>query len=147
MGKVPVPSLHIYGDRDQIREHCVDLANAFEDPIIIQHPKGHSIPALLPHQLAVMRAFLSSFTPKSGGGTAAVTGNGGDGRLISIAPDRTTSRRQSAQRSTGPIAASAAPVLQSSSLQKLHFSTSKPGRGMKQAGRLLGSGKPVVSKL
>ncbi|KAF5828970.1 serine hydrolase-domain-containing protein [Dunaliella salina] len=74
MGKVPVPSLHIYGDRDQIREHCVDLANAFQDPIVIQHPRGHSIPSLLPHQLAVMRAFLSSFLEKEKGGTAAIPG-------------------------------------------------------------------------
>ena len=38
--KIKVPTLHMYGDKDEIRSHCVDLAAAFEGSISISHPKG-----------------------------------------------------------------------------------------------------------
>jgi len=47
--------------RDNIRTHCVELAEAFEGAVVIHHPRGHSIPTLQPHQLAVLRAFLATF--------------------------------------------------------------------------------------
>jgi len=62
---VQVPSLHIYGDRDNILEHCRQLADVFENPVVIRHTRGHVIPKLNGIQLAVLRAFLAEFlTPE-----------------------------------------------------------------------------------
>eukprot|EP00199_Chlamydomonas_sp_CCMP681_P002532 CAMPEP_0119102084 /NCGR_PEP_ID=MMETSP1180-20130426/951_1 /TAXON_ID=3052 ORGANISM="Chlamydomonas cf sp, Strain CCMP681" /NCGR_SAMPLE_ID=MMETSP1180 /ASSEMBLY_ACC=CAM_ASM_000741 /LENGTH=323 /DNA_ID=CAMNT_0007086309 /DNA_START=70 /DNA_END=1042 /DNA_ORIENTATION=+ len=60
--KVTVPSLHIFGDRDELKPECKVLADAFADAIILQHQRGHSIPAFSDLQLAVARTFLSSFS-------------------------------------------------------------------------------------
>ena len=38
--KIKVPTLHVYGDKDEIRSHSVDLAAAFEGSISISHPQG-----------------------------------------------------------------------------------------------------------
>ncbi|KAG2432218.1 hypothetical protein HXX76_009137 [Chlamydomonas incerta] len=58
-GKVPCPSLHVYGDRDALKNpHCVELADSFRNATVLLHQRGHSIPALKGPQLAVLRAFL-----------------------------------------------------------------------------------------
>ncbi|KAG2447006.1 hypothetical protein HYH02_008160 [Chlamydomonas schloesseri] len=60
-GKVPCPSLHVYGDRDALKNpHCVELADSFRNSTVLLHQRGHSIPALKGPQLAVLRAFLVS---------------------------------------------------------------------------------------
>mmetsp|Transcript_4027 Transcript_4027/g.10029 ORF Transcript_4027/g.10029 Transcript_4027/m.10029 type:complete len:298 (-) Transcript_4027:173-1066(-) len=60
--KVSVPSLHVFGDRDELKHpHCLELADAFANPIVISHTRGHVIPPLDGYQLACMRAFLTSF--------------------------------------------------------------------------------------
>lgn len=60
--KVRLPSLHIFGDKDALKHpHCVDLADTYEGSVVIMHPRGHVIPQLEPHQLAVTRAFLTTF--------------------------------------------------------------------------------------
>eukprot|EP00198_Chlamydomonas_reinhardtii_P009450 XP_001698787.1 predicted protein [Chlamydomonas reinhardtii] len=58
-GKVPCPSLHVYGDRDALKNpHCVELADSFRNSTVLLHQRGHSIPALKGPQLAVLRSFL-----------------------------------------------------------------------------------------
>ncbi|KAG2501437.1 hypothetical protein HYH03_001220 [Edaphochlamys debaryana] len=59
-GKVPLPSLHVYGDKDALKNpHCVELADAFQGSTVLLHQRGHSIPALGGPQLSVMRAFIA----------------------------------------------------------------------------------------
>lgn len=45
--KVQIPSLHIYGEADEIiaKELSVALADTFMDPQILTHPGGHFLPA------------------------------------------------------------------------------------------------------
>jgi hypothetical protein len=53
--------------RDYLRPHCVRLADHFANAVVVHHTRGHVIPPLNDLQLAVFRAFLSSFLPGSGG--------------------------------------------------------------------------------
>ncbi|GLC77094.1 hypothetical protein PLESTF_001883600, partial [Pleodorina starrii] len=60
-GKVPCPSLHVYGDKDALKNpHCVELADSFGNATVLLHQRGHVIPALQEPQLAVVRAFLQA---------------------------------------------------------------------------------------
>lgn len=59
-GRVEIPTCHIIGHKDFIKEHSVNLVRQFDSPIVICHPRGHVIPNLQGPQLAVLRAFLES---------------------------------------------------------------------------------------
>ncbi|KAL6760730.1 serine hydrolase FSH [Haematococcus lacustris] len=80
--KVAIPSLHVYGDRDDLKVHCQELADTFANPVVIKHTRGHIIPALNDYQMSVFRAFLSAFlttpTPSlgSGGSSWVAAGTG-----------------------------------------------------------------------
>ncbi|GAX72970.1 hypothetical protein CEUSTIGMA_g424.t1 [Chlamydomonas eustigma] len=63
--KIKVPSLHVIGDRDDIKEDCLELADAFESSITLSHPKGHVIPAFNAQHTAILRAFLATFLQPS----------------------------------------------------------------------------------
>ncbi|KAG5886373.1 hypothetical protein JTB14_034906 [Gonioctena quinquepunctata] len=45
--RINLPSLHIFGENDQIipTEMSEALSNCFEEPIIVKHPGGHYLPA------------------------------------------------------------------------------------------------------
>jgi len=45
--KITIPSLHIYGETDQIipKEMSIELAECFEEPNLLSHPGGHYFPA------------------------------------------------------------------------------------------------------
>lgn len=58
--RVPVPSCHIIGHKDYVKEHAIRLAKAFEAPIVIMHTRGHIVPPLANPHLAALRAFLTS---------------------------------------------------------------------------------------
>ena len=86
--KLQLPSLHIIGDRDHVRKvvlacmpcilvHSLEsdraqrmwrvllqwseqLAETFENPVIIRHPRGHVVPRLEGDSLATLRAFLEA---------------------------------------------------------------------------------------
>eukprot|EP00879_Flechtneria_rotunda_P003150 GHRR01003372.1.p1 GENE.GHRR01003372.1~~GHRR01003372.1.p1 ORF type:complete len:296 (+),score=71.11 GHRR01003372.1:250-1137(+) len=70
--RVQVPSCHIIGHKDYVKEHSIALARSFEGPIVIIHSKGHVIPALANQHLAVLRAFLVSMQES----TAALDSSG-----------------------------------------------------------------------
>ena len=55
---MPVPSLHVFGSSDYIKEHCIELVRRFKDPLVLVHPRGHVIPEPVDYHLAAMRAFL-----------------------------------------------------------------------------------------
>ena len=58
-----VPSCHVVGHQDWVKQHAIDLARQFQNPIVIMHPKGHVIPRLQDPHLASLKAFLKSFLP------------------------------------------------------------------------------------
>ncbi|KAF8058364.1 hypothetical protein HT031_005682 [Scenedesmus sp. PABB004] len=58
--RVPVPSCHVIGHKDYVKEHSIALARAFEAPIVIMHGRGHVVPPLAREHLAVLRAFLTA---------------------------------------------------------------------------------------
>lgn len=58
--RVPVPSCHIIGHKDYVKEHAIRLAGAFQAPLVIMHTRGHIVPPLANPHLAALRAFLIS---------------------------------------------------------------------------------------
>lgn len=43
---IKAKSVHLIGEKDWLKLPSEDLAAAFEDPIIIRHPQGHTVPRL-----------------------------------------------------------------------------------------------------
>lgn len=54
----PAPSLHIIGDRDPVKRLTNQLIASFDHPVVINHTRGHVIPAMQPPDLQRLRAFL-----------------------------------------------------------------------------------------
>ncbi|KAL2528155.1 alpha/beta-hydrolase superfamily protein [Forsythia ovata] len=52
------PSLHIIGELDFMKEEGEALLNSFVDPIVINHPKGHTVPRLVGEDLDKMLGFI-----------------------------------------------------------------------------------------
>lgn len=44
--KIKVKSVHFVGAKDWLKLPSQDLAAAFENPLIIHHPQGHTVPRL-----------------------------------------------------------------------------------------------------
>lgn len=44
--KIKARSVHFIGEKDWLKLPSEDLASAFEDPLIIRHPQGHTVPRL-----------------------------------------------------------------------------------------------------
>ncbi|GAA0171531.1 esterase [Lithospermum erythrorhizon] len=42
--KIQCPSVHFLGETDFLREHGIELLESYVDPVVIHHPKGHTIP-------------------------------------------------------------------------------------------------------
>eukprot|EP01118_Nematostelium_gracile_P012193 TRINITY_DN4422_c0_g1_i1.p1 TRINITY_DN4422_c0_g1~~TRINITY_DN4422_c0_g1_i1.p1 ORF type:complete len:121 (-),score=34.20 TRINITY_DN4422_c0_g1_i1:44-406(-) len=42
--KFKIPSLHIYGEKDTLKEGTIAYSKQFEDPIVVSHEFGHDIP-------------------------------------------------------------------------------------------------------
>ncbi|GBF94990.1 hypothetical protein Rsub_07491 [Raphidocelis subcapitata] len=59
-GRVPIPTLHVIGHRDFVKQHSINLVRQFDAPIIIFHQRGHVIPPLEGPHLAVLRGFLDA---------------------------------------------------------------------------------------
>lgn len=58
---IACPALHVIGDRDYVKKYAYQLYNAFEEPCLITHPRGHVIPRLQGEQLEALRSFLERF--------------------------------------------------------------------------------------
>lgn len=43
---IKVKSVHFIGDKDWLKLPSEELATAFENPLIIKHPQGHTVPRL-----------------------------------------------------------------------------------------------------
>ncbi|CAH9105156.1 unnamed protein product [Cuscuta epithymum] len=52
------PSVHIIGKGEGCRESAIQLAQCYVDPIVIHHPKGHTIPRFDEKSLGEMLSFI-----------------------------------------------------------------------------------------
>ncbi|KAL6771888.1 hypothetical protein ACKKBG_A28170 [Auxenochlorella protothecoides x Auxenochlorella symbiontica] len=55
-----VESCHIVGDRDPIKNMTNHLIESFDNPIVINHTRGHVVPQLAGHDLTTLRDFLQA---------------------------------------------------------------------------------------
>ncbi|XP_027914582.1 esterase CG5412-like [Vigna unguiculata] len=53
-------SLHFIGEKDFMKEESVALLEAFQNPVVIHHPKGHTVPKLDDKSLEIMVNFIDS---------------------------------------------------------------------------------------
>lgn len=56
---IKVRSVHFVGEKDWLKLPSEELAAAFEDPLIIRHPQGHTVPRL--GTLKLVFVYLSWF--------------------------------------------------------------------------------------
>ncbi|XP_022131300.1 dihydrofolate reductase-like [Momordica charantia] len=52
------PSLHFLGDEDFLMPHGLKLLESYIEPLVINHPKGHTVPRLDEKGLKVMESFI-----------------------------------------------------------------------------------------
>ncbi|KAD7478486.1 hypothetical protein E3N88_01622 [Mikania micrantha] len=55
---ITTPSLHLIGDTDFMKEESIGLLESFVDPLVIRHPKGHTIPRLDDKSLEIFSKFI-----------------------------------------------------------------------------------------
>ncbi|XP_056168375.1 uncharacterized protein LOC130134495 [Syzygium oleosum] len=55
---VKCPSLHVIGENDFQKPESIALLDSFVDPIVIHHPKGHTIPRLDDQSLEIVNNFI-----------------------------------------------------------------------------------------
>ncbi|XP_050253312.1 uncharacterized protein LOC126699500 [Quercus robur] len=55
---IQCPSLHFLGETDFLKEYGKELLEKCVDPVVIHHPKGHTIPRLDEKGLQIMESFL-----------------------------------------------------------------------------------------
>ncbi|KAL8059955.1 hypothetical protein ABFX02_03G121200 [Erythranthe guttata] len=56
--QIQCPSVHFLGDQDFLKQHGTELLDSFIDPLVIRHPKGHTIPRFDEKGLENMLSFL-----------------------------------------------------------------------------------------
>ncbi|XP_061351309.1 uncharacterized protein LOC133312124 [Gastrolobium bilobum] len=54
------PSLHFIGETDFMKPESIALLEAFVDPVVIHHPKGHTVPRLVDKSLETMLSFIET---------------------------------------------------------------------------------------
>ncbi|KAI6692140.1 hypothetical protein NL676_019850 [Syzygium grande] len=52
------PSLHVFGEHDFLKPESIALLDSFVDPMVIHHPKGHTIPRLDDQSLEIFNNFI-----------------------------------------------------------------------------------------
>ncbi|KAA8528333.1 hypothetical protein F0562_035688 [Nyssa sinensis] len=55
---IQCPSVHFLGETDFLKQYGIELLESFEDPLVIHHPKGHTIPRLDEKGLHIMLSFI-----------------------------------------------------------------------------------------
>ncbi|KAK4740877.1 hypothetical protein SAY87_024465 [Trapa incisa] len=55
---ITCPSLHFLGENDFLKPYGLELLESCVEPIVIRHPKGHTIPRIDDENLPVMMSFL-----------------------------------------------------------------------------------------
>uniref|UniRef100_A0A5B7BP23 Serine hydrolase domain-containing protein n=1 Tax=Davidia involucrata TaxID=16924 RepID=A0A5B7BP23_DAVIN len=55
---IQCPSVHFLGETDFLKQYGIELIESFVDPLVIHHPKGHTVPRLDEKGLQAMLSFL-----------------------------------------------------------------------------------------
>ncbi|GLJ12166.1 hypothetical protein SUGI_0185850 [Cryptomeria japonica] len=55
---IKCPSVHFLGEKDFLRPYGEDLLGSFVDPVVIKHPKAHTVPRLDEEGLKTMSSFF-----------------------------------------------------------------------------------------
>ncbi|KAL3728680.1 hypothetical protein ACJRO7_033286 [Eucalyptus globulus] len=55
---VKCPSLHVIGENDFLKPESIAQLDLFVDPIVLHHPKGHTIPRLDDQSLGIVNNFI-----------------------------------------------------------------------------------------
>lgn len=55
---IKLPSLHIIGEKDFLKEPGIALLESFQDPFVIYHPNGHVVPRLDDKAEEIMLGFI-----------------------------------------------------------------------------------------
>ncbi|KAM7515760.1 hypothetical protein LguiA_005343 [Lonicera macranthoides] len=55
---IKCPSLHFIGETDFLKDEGISLLESFIDPLVIHHPKGHTIPFLDDKSLETFQGFI-----------------------------------------------------------------------------------------
>ncbi|KAK9792722.1 hypothetical protein WJX73_006304 [Symbiochloris irregularis] len=58
--RLPVPSVHLIGDKDPVKKESHRLMEMYENPLHIPHSQGHVVPTLNAAQLEQLRGFLKA---------------------------------------------------------------------------------------
>ncbi|KAG9160064.1 hypothetical protein Leryth_005794 [Lithospermum erythrorhizon] len=56
--KIQCPSVHFLGERDFLKNSGIELLESFINPVVIHHPKGHTIPSFDEENLVIMHEFI-----------------------------------------------------------------------------------------
>ncbi|XP_058747769.1 uncharacterized protein LOC131620653 [Vicia villosa] len=56
--KISCPSLHFIGENDFLKQYGKDLIESCVEPVVIHHPKGHTVPRLDDKSLNIMTDFI-----------------------------------------------------------------------------------------
>lgn len=55
-----IPSLHFLGETDFLKPYGTELIDSFENPVVVHHPKGHTVPRLDEKSLEKVTAFIDT---------------------------------------------------------------------------------------
>ncbi|KAK1302622.1 Rhodanese-like domain-containing protein 6 [Acorus calamus] len=56
--RIECPSVHFLGEADYLKPYGTALLEEFVDPLVIHHPKGHTVPRLDEKAVEIMQSFI-----------------------------------------------------------------------------------------
>ncbi|XP_010272959.1 PREDICTED: esterase AGAP003155-like [Nelumbo nucifera] len=62
---IECPSVHFLGEEDYLRPHGERLLKSFVNPVVIHHPKGHTVPRLDEKSIEIMLNFIEKIQMKT----------------------------------------------------------------------------------
>uniref|UniRef100_A0A1J3FF01 Serine hydrolase domain-containing protein n=1 Tax=Noccaea caerulescens TaxID=107243 RepID=A0A1J3FF01_NOCCA len=57
---VETPSLHFLGETDFLKPYGIELIDSFKNPVVVHHPKGHTVPRLDEKSLVKVNGFIET---------------------------------------------------------------------------------------
>jgi len=81
VSKIECPSLHFIGEMDFLKTPGETLLESFVDPLVIRHPKGHTVPRLDDKSLEMMLDFLQKIENDLSTGTKLNNKHNEDGLI------------------------------------------------------------------
>ncbi|KAE9595969.1 putative serine hydrolase FSH [Lupinus albus] len=55
---ITFPSLHFIGETDFLRQYSMELTESCVEPVVVHHPKGHTIPRLDDKSVEIVMNFI-----------------------------------------------------------------------------------------